>query len=481
MKKVIALILTLCTLLCTLTACKSRRENIIEKYSDTDAESDTLTGTSETGTDTTPGRKSYYHGENPYAGMTPEELTDLYWDNFRINIQNNVSWNTPYYVIHIGEEKTSAFSKLTGEIVSLCKDPLCDHKDCLFGRGMYGFAVAEDRIYAIMKTKDGKYVMYSFDYSFNDPQELYTWTNKNDLPIDSRIFYTNGKLYYAANYVVDKKAVMRVKVFDTATNTDSWLTAEDDDRISHFYGVYEDYAYYRRPSSSDIWRLNLNTGEDVCVVPRTQVNPDDGPADITLTTVEPGSQVLLLWVFRYQADGLVIDDFEYHVDTKEMVKCEKSINRIGDLCIFYQKHYNGLECFKNDPYYDYYKNDFDQSITKTINFYGGDLYTTGPDELTLKHLVRITLDGIPICLEPENFGFITDGKCVYVKFCTYKSYKNKYNPNPRKITTEEKAANPDPDAYTFYNNGWLVIDVENQNVLTISHAELEFDFDEDEE
>ena len=112
MKKVIALILTFCTLLCTLTACHSCRSNYLPK--DTDTEADTSTGNAEN-----IGVSRYVHGENPYAGMTAEELKDLYFST-----ESNSSFATPYYfLLEPYALGVTVFSKLTGEIVTLCKDP----------------------------------------------------------------------------------------------------------------------------------------------------------------------------------------------------------------------------------------------------------------------------------------------------------------------------------------------------------------------
>ena len=72
---------------------------------------------------------------NPYEGWTAEELYASFMADREKSGINNVNGrfgNTPYYVILDVQYGGYMFSKLTGQVVQICKDPLCDHKTCIF-------------------------------------------------------------------------------------------------------------------------------------------------------------------------------------------------------------------------------------------------------------------------------------------------------------------------------------------------------------
>ena len=72
---------------------------------------------------------------NPYEGWTAEELYASFMEDQERSVYNNINGtfgNTPYYVILDVQNGGSMFSKLTGQVVQICKDPICDHKTCIF-------------------------------------------------------------------------------------------------------------------------------------------------------------------------------------------------------------------------------------------------------------------------------------------------------------------------------------------------------------
>ena len=72
---------------------------------------------------------------NPYEGWTADELYASFMEDQERSVYNNTNdifGNTPYYVILDVQYGGSMFSKLTGQVVKICKDPLCDHEDCIF-------------------------------------------------------------------------------------------------------------------------------------------------------------------------------------------------------------------------------------------------------------------------------------------------------------------------------------------------------------
>ena len=73
---------------------------------------------------------------NPYEGMTAEELYASFEQDRERSVVNGLmlnAHNTPYYILLDIRKGGKMFSKLTGQVMSICKDPLCQHTDCIFG------------------------------------------------------------------------------------------------------------------------------------------------------------------------------------------------------------------------------------------------------------------------------------------------------------------------------------------------------------
>ena len=462
MKKTIALILTLCTLLCTLTACKSRRSKYLPK--DTGTETDTSTG------DVGDAKVSrYIHGDNPYAGMTAEELKDLYFST-----ESNSSFATPYYfLLEPYALGVTVFSKLTGEIMTLCKDPLCDHKNCTFSKPIYGLTVTEDRIITV-QSSNGVTEMYSYDYNFNDAKKLMTWSSAEDGPLDYLLYYWEGKLYYQLHYRMNGETVERTCVFDLKSNTQSWLEPEETMHISHMWEVYDGYLYYWRTGSASTWRYDLKTGEDICVLVAEDIlNYEEGDLGVLFQGVEDG--VLHITITYRNGDTNGFRPYFYYIDTKELKPVYSSTQyRIGENVIAIRDHIHD-ESFRDDPFYDLYTNTFvTNPLGRHDSKYGGDLYYSPVGQTNAEPLVRIHLDGIPVSIE-SNTGrsYIgCDGKCMYVRIATYMNYKNQYNPDWNKESVKDLS----PDELLYLHSGWLVIDVENQKALTICQDDVEYEW-----
>ena len=259
MKKVIALILTLCTLLCTLTACHSRRN----KY----GTEDTDTGITEAETDEPfDPYVAHIYGENPYAGMTKSDLEKLYWD-YATTETNDSNYNTPYYFVLNCQSGGQAFNKMTGEVVQLCKDPLCDHKECVYSENVTirTTTVTKDAIYFLLKdVVVGKANLYTADYNFDNVKKLYTWT-LSDAP--QTIYGYDDKLYYSAPYRDNKETTERVYVFDCAEKKVSLLDVDSDVKNESFIIMSDHYIYYMTYNETNqgdyVRRYDLLTGEDL--------------------------------------------------------------------------------------------------------------------------------------------------------------------------------------------------------------------------
>lgn len=502
MKKTISLLLTLCTLLCTLNGCHIRRDYYQSLEGDTGpasghAERETVveivtndSGEAVTTDDgglvteivtqpvTSPRSDDPVEpttGVNPYDGMTREELVDLYFDNFRA-LTSSRSLNTPYYYILYNGRGWIAFNKLSGDITTICKDPLCDHRDCVYSKAITSVAVSEDRIYTIQGYGDGV-CLFSFDYTFNDPKLLLTWSNAEDAPSD--LYYWEGKLYYKVYYLVNGETRSRVRVYDVETGKDKWLEPDETMHFDNMRVVYEGYLYYWRSENNSIWRYDLRTGEDICLLAEDDaLDPAEGDLMLNLKAVLPGSRKLYIGIIGASGMENVFKDYYYDLDTKEKTRSFGSERPLGGYGISLKDHINtDDEVFKNDPFYGYYTNDFVKGIRVTLQ-YGGDVYYNTEDREETKRLLRGSLDGIPVGF---YLGFGNDGKCLYIHFRTYKDFKNQYNPDYKDPPTATYDVQTDKwtyktDTELYLHDGWAVVDIVNQKILTICKDNVEYEW-----
>ncbi len=465
MKKTIAFILTLCTLLCTLTACHSRRNDIIEKYSDTESSTVESDGTDEAFTDdmTIPedireASVSFYHG-NPYANMTKQELEELYQQTHNVSYEEEVN-NTPYYYIFYGGEGGRAFSKLTGEMVPLCKDPLCDHTQCPFSScRMASLAVSESKVYVLVQyTSKENVVLYEADLSFDHLSILYTWP-MTDMP--GNLYYHNGKLYYAAPYRVKGKTQQRVFVFDIEQKQVALLEEGDEPRFKHFDFVAGRYLYYTTYNEDNdgsyFRRYDLDTGEDICAVPASFLHPEDGDLGLILHHAEPDGIHLGIYVLRQGSDGYAYDaeTYRYNIETGEYVLSSNGPVS-GGYVVDWVNH--RTEEYKDDPFYDYYVNNEGPYGKECVA--GGELIVYEKDGRILVGALRFTTDDIPdfVCVNGKSYGY--DGRFIYLEYMNYKGFQNEMNPNFNPY------AQADPE-WVKTVQGTMLIDVARMKVFNI--------------
>ena len=111
-------------------------------------------------------------------------------------------------------------------------------------------------------------------------------------------------------------------------------------------------------------------------------------------------------------------------------------------------------------------------MNREQNQYGGDLYYNTDDQEKTKILIHVGLDGIPAMFSVT--GIDHDGKCLYAYFRTYKDYQNKFNPDYKKKPTIEWSVMDEEEL--FLHNGYAIIDIENQKILTICQDNVEYEW-----
>lgn len=502
MKKGIVLLLTLCTLVCILSSCSHRREIIREKYGETapadtsdmgEATSDNHTGkekeTADTSHEPEPGHKTqetesgepdretqpaetggeastdvpvtppardltFTYG-NPYEGMTKEDLVKLYNES-SVLYTTGCGNNTPYYYIYRMMNGGLAFSKLTGDIVTLCKDPLCSHEKCAFPStgSLDAMVVAEDKIYyAVSDLTANLCTLYESDLHFDHIVKLTTWIDE-DAP--QHIFCYDGKIYYLAPYRHNGQTEKKVYVFDTDSKKTSLLEGEDENKFKNFSCVSGQYLYYltqNRDNAGDfIRRYDLVTGEDTCVVPASVLRPEEGDLTMMLDYVEADQIHLGLCFIRMTPTRPAAPfSYRYNIESGECVEVSSGWPQSGRYTVSYVNHIS--DEYKDDPFYDLYVNN--EGAFGKDNPSGGELKVYLTDGMIPVETIRFTTDGIPDRLATSsNEYFGSDGKCIFVRWINYYSYDNEYNP-----TYSPSTVNPSS------RGGYMVIDVENKMIL----------------
>ena len=420
MKKCIAVCLTFILLSVGLTAC-NRRDQYRDPIDTGTTTSDFVT---EVQTDKAPGTISVQLTEgNPYATMSPEELLSSYRESLDYaKYSSDIATNTPYYYIFSSEafgNGGQAYSKLTGNIVTLCKDLTCDHRseNCLYYGQIDECVLLHDRIYILMNMFDGSYRLYSFNLMLDDVKEVCVW-NESDSP--DRFAIYNGKIYMIGSIVTEDESVKRsLFVFDPSNNT---CTAAPVNGLTFQSGwVLENHLYYTA-SNGALWQYDIDTTEQKCLLDASLLNPEEGDIRFIVSGRAGTSHLRVMRQSIIKSATLYYDLNTGEVITQESIMPEetgtlKAWTQTGQY--FVLKH--NTSDYEDDPHYTYYNDKVENWLT---NDSGGEIwYRTSTDgELTL--LASMATDGIPDAI--RNIVAM-DGKTMVVMYSTYEDFANVYN------------------------------------------------------
>ncbi len=380
---------------------------------------------------------------NPYDGNTKEELLSMY--------ENASEWalgtgfNTPYYVIlhsqiHNG---CQAFSRLTGQIVPLCQDVLCEHEACIFKRNtrIEALTVTDGRIYMVISepvTDDeqikNKISLYSFDLMFSDSKLIREWRTTGDGPQNNILLDYCGKLLYVDNYYRDDEAISTTYVLDPETGASELLW--DEDFFASVWDIEGDYFYYQDSTRRTVSRYHMVNKTHETVL-QDMLDPEHGDIFCALADVV-GDRLICSMISMVETYSFI-----YNIATGEM---ESTMKTAGTLCgdrIFYFKDHTD-EAYKDDPFYDYYLRQPGEPYERD-NISGGEIWmqSYGGGETLLVYLTTYDIpDNITIC------GF--DGRFLYVRAHRYLDYRNEKNPNFNPFNTKEYIACIDTQTNTVY-------------------------------
>ena len=390
--------------------------------------------------------------KRPYGDIEADEILSLYNTYQNIYVEANESViNTPYYLIISSKNGGTAYSKILGEIVPLCKDAICNHHNCLFGNNtkIVDYVVSEDRIYLLLNSFY-KFEMYSFDFWMNDIKKVADWEIE-DSP--TCLHYYEGQIYYQAFYLHDGEPVMTTFKLNTKNGDRTLLWGTE--RFNAIVGGYENKIYYK--SQGSIYCYDLLTKKDDCVVSASVLDAKKG--EITLS-------------FRWASDKVVsystystiygAQNYEYNLETDDYIMCIKqndaehsNVIRLGDYFYFILRH--DTLAYKDNEHYDYFIKQSEELYGKA-NPSGGEIWrcpiSGGDSEL----VAAMTSNGIP---DNIQHLYTYDGKYLVVKYEAYIDYQNEYNPNFDPFS---------PDYVQCFR--FALIDVESGDVFTFETKEI---------
>ena len=386
---------------------------------------------------------------NPYEGWTAEELYASFMEDQERSVYNETIakgyclGNTPYYVILGLRDGGYMFSKLTGQVVKICKDPICDHETCIFNQGTTPMLllcqVADDRIYiAMYQNKENKTVMYSFDLLMNDSKRL---GEIEDSPMDMYLFENN--VYYITNVQVGNGQYARgVMVYDLDEKRVSPLW-EDDIRRDNICFVNE-CAWYTLSTSGSLHRYNLNSGEDVEIFSGNLLNREAGETAFEFVAFQGD----YIYYRKLLAPDHLSDMIQYNINTGETKDLGAVEVRIYDNQFFRTVSHLSEE-YKDDPHYEYYRDSGGS---------GGEIFEMDGETGELTQIVALSTDGIP---DDFTTWVHMDGKYVIVLYQTYKDFHNCYSPSNPEWARSERYVVVNTETGQTYELG---VDISTQSV-----------------
>ena len=451
--RIITVILAALMLASALASC-SRRDQFRPPETDTPTgeqttvagqAGDTPSGSTTDSSVQDPPENAPIQGEgNPYANSTKEELMSMYESASEWSLGGG--FNTPYYVIYdnVIHNGGQAFSRLTGQTVTLCQDALCTHETCVFKKNscIEALTVTDDRIYMVIsetiaggEVLQQRICLYSFDLTFRDPMLIRDWGTSGDGPQNNILLGYNGKILYVDNYYRDGKAVSTTYVLDPETKTSELLWGEE--LFATVWDMEGDYIYYQDTQRRTVSRYHMVEMTHETVLP-DMLDPERGDILCTLSDVV-GDRLICSMISIVETYSFI-----YNMATKEI---EATIKTGGTLCgdwVFYFKDHTD-ETYKDDPFYDYYLRQAGETFGQK-NVSGGEIWVQpyGGEE---SRLVYLTTDDIPDNIT-KICGF--DGRFLYIRVHRYLDYQNELNPNFNPFNTNEYIACIDTQTGTAY-------------------------------
>jgi hypothetical protein len=370
---------------------------------------------------------------SPYQNMSEEELEALFFETpNRAQLSTDHAFNTPYYfILSTSTFGTGgqAYSKLTGNMITLCKDLTCSHKGddpCLYKGLIQECVVVGNRIYILVNNFRGEYLLYSVNLQLDDTKLVYKWSDTEN--IDNLCSY-NGKIYMTG-YVMENglNIMLSMFIFDPLKKT--YTTAVETDFMFQAGSIIDGVLYYTNQDGS-LWQYDIETTVHECLLEASLLNRENG--DVRFIVSETAESTYL----RIVRQGVVKDSLLYYdLNTGKTFPEEQLMEGINgkisawtEAGQFYLLNH-ATTAYESDPHFAYYNDKVENWL---VNDSGGEIWyrQNTDDELTLFTVMKT--DGIPDAIRAIA---AMDGKTIVVTYSSYKDFANVYN-EYQKITEDD--------------------------------------------
>ena len=306
---------------------------------------------------------------------------------------------------------------------TLCRDAFCSHEDenCIFG-SEWALITAEtigDRLYFLLDGINGECRLVSTDISLNDGR--IEW--EEEVGIIASMQADRGRLYFLENiYNEDTGEQLRKTV--------SWYSPSDQTRgyvrknMAVYSYIVHEGVLYAQTEANRLVRCNVNN-----------------PIPETILEIEPGKTISMNYVDK---DGLVFDVMTGWT-TGELQRLDLDTLQVNGFYDAFPQEYSYIfgetfgnstflcidhsgDTYKEDLHYDFYTDSHIIDASSTLSLAAGRIYYLN-DKGQLLEVAQLTTDGVPDIIR-SIVGY--DGRFLYVRYATYKSFQNELNPDSDK-------------------------------------------------
>ena len=398
--KLMAWLLLACAVSTLVTGCNRR-----DQYRDpltTTAQAET-----EIETTTAEGEDDEKTSAFPYANMNADEMLQMYKDTSQGNMLSTESaYNTPYYYILPYHNGGKAISKLTGNMMQLCKEFSCNHTSCVYSDWIEDIAIADDCLYMLIGMR-----LYRVDFLFDQTELIYEWESRSGV---ETITLVGDNIYTFVNYVEPNTDLIsrQAMVIDPETKTGELMDESFRFQVSRILGT----SMYYTEQDGSLWEYSMETGNRKCLIDDSYLNREEGEVRFLADRLEVG-HVLRLLAQSVSNNRTVF----YDLDKGDFCDAPAPEGAIRYVCLedalYYGIRHNTSD-YENDPHYEYYQSQ--------RGHFGGKIWVHESVESEPRMLAYMETDGIP---DTINKMSASDGKTMLIEYLTYKDFENVYNPD----------------------------------------------------
>ena len=436
MNRLICLLLLACIAV-TCVACNRRDQyrdpveteaGIVSTAPDTEGESarpdDTEQDTENATTPVDPGSSPSPEGMgNPYAGMSKDDLLALYQQTSeRATLSSDMVINTPYYYLFCRDTYGTggkAYSKLTGKVVTLCKEVGCKHDDnCIYTGNIEECVIIGDRIYLGIQNNFAKlFRLYSFNFLLDDAKLIYEW-GSDEAPCD---FSAIGEKIYMVGQVLTSDGTVKYPLFVFDFHQKSYTPVMDDDsNVQTGNGIWEGYFYYSAADGS-LWQYEIATAKQKCLLEASLLNSENGDMRFFACGFAGQTHLCVMRQGILETPLLYYNLTSGEVITEESLLGEDKAHLVWTQAGQFMQILHNTPAYEDDPHYTYYNDKVENWL---VNYSGGEIWFRPDSNSELSLIVRMQTDGIPDAIRSI---VATDGKTLVVSYKTYKDFENVYN------------------------------------------------------